>query len=119
MTAAEITMEQAESANFQRGEGCNYCNKTGYRGRIAIYEIMRVTAKIRELMFEGASSTEIREVAIEEGMHTLYQDGIDKVLQGTTTLEEVFRIAKKTEQDILDEVVGDSEPPAEADETAE
>ena len=116
MTAAEITMEQAENANFQRGEGCNYCNKTGYRGRIAIYEIMRVTAKIRELMFEGASSTEIREVAIEEGMHTLYQDGIDKVLQGTTTLEEVFRIAKKTEQDILDEVVGDFEPPAEADE---
>ena len=119
ITAAEITMEQAESGNFQRGEGCNYCNKTGYRGRIAIYEIMRVTAKIRELMFEGASSMEIREAAIEEGMHTLYQDGIDKVLQGTTTLEEIFRIAKKTEQDILDEVVGDFEPPAEADEAAE
>ena len=96
---AGITSEQAENASFSRGVGCNYCNKTGYRGRIAIFEIMRVTSGIRELIFRNESSVAIRNKAIEEGMNTLYQDGLSKVMDGITSLEEVFRIAKKTEQD--------------------
>jgi type IV pilus assembly protein PilB len=96
---AGLTSEQAENASFSRGVGCNYCNKTGYRGRIAIFEIMKVTSGIRELIFRNESSVAIRNKAIEEGMNTLYQDGLSKVMDGITSLEEVFRIAKKTEQD--------------------
>ena len=96
---AGITPEMAQNAEFSRGVGCNYCNKSGYRGRLAIFEIMRVTSGIRELIFHNKSSVEIREKAIAEGMNTLYQDGLGKVLRGITSLEEVFRIAKKTQQD--------------------
>ncbi len=96
---AGITPEMAENAEFSRGVGCNYCNKSGYRGRIAIFEIMKITMGIRELIFMNESSVAIRNKAIEEGMTTLYQDGLNKVLQGVTSLEEVFRIAKKTQQD--------------------
>jgi type IV pilus assembly protein PilB len=102
---AGITPEIAKNAEFSRGVGCNYCNKTGYRGRLAIFEIMKITSGIRELIFQNKSSVEIRERAIEEGMSTLYQDGLSKVLKGITSLEEVFRIAKKTQQDVEGEAV--------------
>ncbi len=102
---AGITPEMAKNAEFSRGVGCNYCNKTGYRGRLAIFEIMKITSGIRELIFQNKSSVEIRERAIEEGMNTLYQDGLSKVLKGITSLEEVFRIAKKTQQDVEGEAV--------------
>ena len=102
---AGITPEMAKNAEFSRGVGCNYCNKTGYRGRLAIFEIMKITSGIRELIFQNKSSVEIREKAIEEGMNTLYQDGLSKVLKGITSLEEVFRIAKKTQQDVEGEAV--------------
>ncbi len=62
---------------------------------------MVVTAKIRELIFTGANSTEIRTAAIAQGMTTLYVDGIRKALAGITTVEEVYRVAKRTEQDVL------------------
>ena len=104
---AGITPEMAKNAEFSRGVGCNYCNKTGYRGRLAIFEIMKITSGIRELIFQNSSSVEIRERAIEEGMNTLYQDGLSKVLKGITSLEEVFRIAKKTQQDVEGEAVVD------------
>tara|TARA_B100000809_G_scaffold163145_1_gene160508 strand:+ start:10522 stop:12264 length:1743 start_codon:yes stop_codon:yes gene_type:complete len=102
---AGITPEMAKNAEFSRGVGCNYCNKTGYRGRLAIFEIMKITSGIRELIFQNKSSVEIRERAIKEGMSTLYQDGLRKVLTGITSLEEVFRIAKKTQQDVEGEAV--------------
>ena len=60
---------------------------------------MKITMGIRELIFRNESSVAIRNKAIEEGMTTLYQDGLNKVIQGVTSLEEVFRIAKKTQQD--------------------
>ena len=99
---AGISLEMAKNASFARGKGCSYCQKKGYRGRLAIFEIMLpVTAKIRELIFSGATSTEIRVGAISQGMSTLYVDGIRKAMAGVTTLEEVYRVAKKTEQDIV------------------
>ena len=61
--------------------------------------MMPVSSKIRELIFAGESSIEIRKSAINEGMTTLYTDGIDKVLNGVTTLEEVYRVAKPSESD--------------------
>jgi type IV pilus assembly protein PilB len=61
--------------------------------------MMPMTSKIRELIFKNASSVELRKIAIAQGMKTLYVDGIRKVLRGLTTLEEVYRNAKRTEQD--------------------
>jgi type IV pilus assembly protein PilB len=96
---AGITPELAKNANFARGKGCSYCQRKGYRGRMALFEIMLVTSKIRELIFSSSTSTDIRKMAISQGMSTLYIDGIRKALEGITTLEEVYRVAKKTEQD--------------------
>ncbi|GIX00949.1 MAG: type IV fimbrial assembly protein PilB [Pirellulaceae bacterium] len=98
---AGIPPEVAEKATFVRGKGCSYCQKSGYRGRMGIYELMVVSSKIREMMFQNKSTVEIAKQAINEGMTTLYCDGIRKVLRGFTTLEEVYRVAKRTEQDSL------------------
>jgi type IV pilus assembly protein PilB len=98
---AGIAPEAAKSATFSRGKGCNYCQKKGYRGRVGIYELMLITPKIRELIFANASAQEIRTVAITQGMRTLYIDGVKKAMRGVTTLEEVYRNAKRTEQDAL------------------
>ncbi len=98
---AGISREMAKNANFSRGKGCSYCQKKGYRGRLAIFEIMLVTSRIREHIFRAATSTVIRKAAIDEGMSTLYVDGLHKALNGITTLEEVYRVAKRTEQDVI------------------
>ena len=99
LEAAGIPLEIAEKANFARGKGCNYCQKKGYRGRLGVFELMLMTSRIRELAFKGASTQEIRKAAIAQGMRTLYQDGLQKVVNGITTLDEVFRVAKRTSQD--------------------
>ncbi|GIW91137.1 MAG: type IV fimbrial assembly protein PilB [Pirellulaceae bacterium] len=91
--------ELLENAKFMKGKGCSYCQKSGYRGRMAIMEVMPVTSKLRELIFRNAPADELRRVAISQGMKTLYYDGLLKVSQGLTTLEEVYRMAKRTEQD--------------------
>jgi type IV pilus assembly protein PilB len=82
-----------------KGRGCSNCNKTGYRGRLGIFELMLMNAKVRELSFQGAPTQDIRKAALSAGMHTLYQDGIEKVMNGITTFEEVMSEAKRTEQD--------------------
>ena len=94
-----MSEEMAASATFMRGKGCNSCQKTGFRGRIGIYEMLIVDSKVRELIFANASSQEIREYAVSKGMSTLYHDGLAKVAKGYTTFEEVFRVAKRTESD--------------------
>ncbi len=96
---AGISTEDAKNATFTRGKGCGHCQKKGYRGRIGVYELLLITSKIREQIFENASAVAIRKVGIEQGMSTLYSDGIDKVMKGITTLDEVYRVAKRTEQD--------------------
>ena len=96
---AGLTMEQVKNANFVRGKGCNHCQKTGYKGRLGIFELMLINSKIRELIFADASSTQLRDAAISQGMMTLYSDGMDKVMNGITTFEEVHRVAKRTEAD--------------------
>lgn len=98
---AGIPPELAKKAEFVKGKGCAHCQRSGYRGRIGIYELMLVRSTIREMMFQARSSQDIRKAAIENGMTTLYADGIRKVLRGITTFEEVYRVAKKTEQDHL------------------
>ncbi len=96
---AGIPPDIAEMATFTKGKGCGYCQKSGYRGRMGIYELMVVSAKIREMVFQNKSTIELQRQAIKEGMTTLFCDGVRKVCRGLTTLEEVYRSAKKTEQD--------------------
>jgi len=97
LEAAGITPEQAARANFVKGRGCGACQGTGFRGRTGIFELMLLSQKLRELTFNQAPTEDLRRTAISEGMRTLYQDGIDKVLRGVTTLEEVMRVAKRSE----------------------
>jgi type IV pilus assembly protein PilB len=97
LQAASITPEQAASANFMKGRGCNQCGNSGYRGRIGIFEFMVLNSKLREMTFQGAPTQNIRKEAVSSGMTTLYEDGIRKVLEGTTTIEEVFRVARESE----------------------
>ncbi|MEE3370030.1 MAG: GspE/PulE family protein [Planctomycetota bacterium] len=97
---AGISLEDAKNANFARGKGCGYCQRKGFRGRQGIFEMMIVTSKIRELIFNNQSSVDIRKVAVKEGMQTLYLDGLEKVKAGVTTLEEVTRVSKRSEEDI-------------------
>ena len=93
--------EMIAQAEFSRGKGCPHCGKSGYRGRIGIYELMMINNKLRELMFKGGTTKSIREAAINNGMSTLYADGMLKVIRGMTTFEEVYRVAKQTEQEAL------------------
>jgi type IV pilus assembly protein PilB len=83
--------EEAASVKIYAGRGCNKCNNTGYKGRVGLYEVMPISEKIRELIFASTTVSEIRKVAIEEGMLTLRQSGLVKIKQGITTMEEVFK----------------------------
>jgi len=92
LRAAGITPEQAANASFMRGRGCNYCHHTGYRGRLGIFEMLRMSAGIREMTFNRAATQEIRRQSRVLGMKTLLEDGVNKALKGTTTLDEVLSI---------------------------
>ena len=96
---SQLPPEMLKQAEFARGKGCPYCGRTGYRGRIGIYELMIINNKMRELMFRGADTKELRVEAIKNGMSTLYADGMLKVIRGITSFEEVHRVAKQTEQE--------------------
>jgi type IV pilus assembly protein PilB len=75
-----------------RPKGCSRCNGTGYKGRLGIYEVMIVSEAIRRLTVERKSADEISRVAQAEGMKNLREDGIDKVLAGATSIEEIARV---------------------------
>ncbi len=74
-----------------RGEGCDKCGGTGYKGRQGLYEVMAMSARIRKLIMQEAGTDELRDAAIEEGMLTLRMDGLKKLEKGVTTLEEVMK----------------------------
>ncbi|MEX0865799.1 MAG: GspE/PulE family protein [Pirellulales bacterium] len=97
LQSAGISDEAAAGATFMKGKGCGNCQGSGYRGRLGVFELMVMSPRIRALAFEGASTLDIRKVAVDEGMSTLYDDGIRKAIGGITTLEEVFRVAKRME----------------------
>src|SRR5712672_220779 len=83
--------EEAKTVQIMKGKGCATCNKTGYKGRTGLYEVMEVDDEIRELVLVGASALELKKKAIERGMITLRRSGLIKVAAGVTTLEEVAR----------------------------
>src|SRR5262249_45066958 len=90
--SAGITPEQLVNANFLRGRGCNHCHHTGYRGRLGIFELLRMNGTMRHLTFNRAPAQEIRRQARAQGMRSLLEDGVAKALKGVTTLEEVLSI---------------------------
>ena len=73
--------------------GCARCGGTGYKGRAGIHELFAMTDEMRRLILERAPSSELKKVALTQGLRTLYHDGLIKVAQGITTLEEVLRVA--------------------------
>lgn len=75
-----------------RGKGCSSCNFTGLKGRIALYEVMTISREVRELIVRGATTAELGKVAREQGMPTLREAGLQKVIDGVTTVEEVLRV---------------------------
>ncbi|RXG62851.1 type II secretion system protein GspE, partial [Candidatus Atribacteria bacterium 1244-E10-H5-B2] len=75
-----------------KGEGCPHCKDTGYKGRIAIFELLIITDNIRDLITRNVTTVKLRETAIKEGMCMLKEDGLKKVYAGITTIEEVLRV---------------------------
>jgi type IV pilus assembly protein PilB len=77
-----------------RGEGCENCRGTGYKGRIGIFENMLITARIRDMILKHATNEELEATAVEEGMLTLHDSAVHKLEEGLTSLEEVIRETK-------------------------
>ena len=86
-----FSAEDARSVKAYKGTGCEKCNKTGYKGRVGLYEVMEITDELRELILVGASALELRRKAVEEGMITLRGSGLRKISAGMTSIEEVLR----------------------------
>lgn len=87
----------ATDATFYSGKGCKHCFETGYRGRRGLYELMPVSARIKEQILISADSTQLNRIALQEGMKTLRAQGASLVLQGHTTTQEVLRVTQQLE----------------------
>jgi type IV pilus assembly protein PilB len=87
-----FTPEQVARGKLMRGSGCRTCNGSGYKGRVALYEIMRFGDQLKEMVLQGSSTAELKAAAIKTGMLTLRMSGITKVLDGVTTTEEILRV---------------------------
>lgn len=80
------------NTKFYKGKGCGECNGTGYRGRVAVFEILKITDSVREIILKDSSANVIRQEATRLGMKTLLDNGIEKIMAGLTTTEEVVRV---------------------------
>ena len=87
-----LDQTEYQGVKLARGEGCPACFQTGYLGRSGIFEIMEINDTLRELIFQQIAKDVVRRVACDMGMRTLRQSAVDKVLEGATTLEEVYRV---------------------------
>jgi type II secretory ATPase GspE/PulE/Tfp pilus assembly ATPase PilB-like protein len=79
---------------FYKGLGCKSCGFTGYKGRVGLYEVMELNDEIKKVILEGANSDDIENVAVNGGMGTMLENGIEKALSGITSLEEIIRVIK-------------------------
>ena len=87
-----LAPEQIDEAGLRSGPGCGFCAQTGYQGRLGLFEVARVTRKMRELVVARATEVAVKEEAVASGMHSMRADGLAKALAGRTTLEEVLRV---------------------------
>jgi type IV pilus assembly protein PilB len=94
LKAIDLNEKDLAGATLQKGKGCPECNDTGYKGRIGIFELLIMSDKLREMVFETRSSAELKKKAIELDMKTLREDGKRKILKGITTIPEVVRVAQ-------------------------
>jgi type IV pilus assembly protein PilB len=92
-----FTEEQARGARLFKGKGCKTCGNTGYKGRVALYEVMPFWDELKELVLQGASTAEIKAQAIRCGLKTLRMSGITKCIEGTTSTEEILRVTASDE----------------------
>jgi len=83
----------SQGFKLYRGKGCETCNNTGYKGRVGIYEVMEVDRGVEEAILNNKAEHEIEELAVEQGMVTLLQDGYLKCLKGFTTVEQIYKLA--------------------------
>jgi type II secretory ATPase GspE/PulE/Tfp pilus assembly ATPase PilB-like protein len=83
---------QADGMVFYRKKGCPRCNQTGYKGRIGVFQLLTMTEEIETLAVTKASREDIERAAMEDGMRTLWDDGIAKVAAGLTSIEELARV---------------------------
>lgn len=90
---ADLNYATADLSRIRIGRGCDSCRGTGYRGRIAVSELLPIDEEIQSIVQERANATQIKQIAVRRGMRTLRQDGVLKTLAGVTTLEEVARVA--------------------------
>jgi type IV pilus assembly protein PilB len=91
MTSLGTDLEKIRALPFMKGQGCDTCNGTGYKGRAGLYEVMSLSPELRRMILRGASVSDMQEQAVSEGMLTLRMDGIKKIEHGITTLEEVVK----------------------------
>ena len=91
LVSVGFTPEEAKSVQVMKGKGCERCNSTGYKGRVACVEVLDISDEIREMILSGASSVEIKRKGLEEGMVSLRRSGLQKIKDGMTTIEEVVR----------------------------
>ncbi|HEY8022501.1 MAG TPA: type IV-A pilus assembly ATPase PilB [Thermoanaerobaculia bacterium] len=91
LTNIGFSEQEARALKLFRGRGCERCSTTGYKGRLALYEVMEVEDEIRELVLSGASAYDLRQKAIQNGMITLRESGLQKIRDGVTTIDEVVR----------------------------
>ena len=91
MLDAGYTQDELATTHISIGKGCGTCNKTGYKGRVGLYEVMEINDELRELILVGASALELKKKAVDNGMISLRRSGLTKVALGMTTIEEVVR----------------------------
>jgi type IV pilus assembly protein PilB len=92
LTDLGMKPEQAQTVKLFKGKGCRVCSNTGYKGRIALYEVMPFSEPLKELVLQGSSTTELKAEAIRQGMKTLRMSGLSRIVEGMTTIEEVGRV---------------------------
>jgi type IV pilus assembly protein PilB len=90
LVSCGISPASAQKITVYKGKGCTTCSNTGYKGRVAIYEVLEVTPAIKEILLRMGSSDEIKRQAIKDGMKTLRMCALTKVAQGLTSLEEAI-----------------------------
>jgi type IV pilus assembly protein PilB len=90
-----FSRDEAEKLKTYKGKGCEYCDYTGYKGRVGLYEVMEVTPTIKDAILKGKTSEEIRKISISQGMRTLRELGKIKIAKGVTTPEEVLRVTRE------------------------
>lgn len=93
VSSAGLTDEEIKGYKARKGQGCGSCSDTGFRGRVAIYEVMVMTDSLKEFVLNGASGAEIKREAIRGGMVTLRRSALNMMLEGITTISEVYRVS--------------------------